>query len=115
MMVYAGGNRHYVGSTYNFMSNLYLRMLDAYYACNFEKLTTLEAEATSIYQVLNDYHSLVAGKEIMKQLGIDCGPVRKPLRNLTSEQKKEMVERLRKTTLFELSNKEKKARVESRN
>lgn len=113
MMVYAGGNRHYVGSTYNYMGDIYFRMLDAYHAGNFEKLTTLEAEATRIYKILNDYNSLVAGKEIMRHIGIDCGPVRKPLKNLKAAENAVMVQRLRKTTFFDVAMVTKPAKTQS--
>ncbi|HEU5148642.1 MAG TPA: dihydrodipicolinate synthase family protein [Chryseosolibacter sp.] len=112
MMVYAGGNRHYVGSTYNYMGDIYFRMLDAYHAGNFEKLTTLEAEATRIYSILNDYNSLVAGKEIMRQIGIDCGPVRKPLKNLKAAENAIMVQRLRKTSFFDTATATKSVKIE---
>jgi N-acetylneuraminate lyase len=103
MMVYAAGNRHYVGSTYNFMGELYFRMLDAYYSGNFEKLTTLGAEATNIYNILNDHNSLVAGKEIMRYVGVDCGPVRKPLKNLKPAESIALLDRLKKTSFFEFT------------
>ena len=111
MMVYTAGNRRYVGSTYNFMGDIYLRMLDAYYAGNFEKLTTLQAEATNIYSILNDYNSLIAGKEIMRHIGIDCGPVRKPLKNLKSSESIALLDRLKQTTLFEFTMKEKQLKI----
>lgn len=107
MMVYTGGNRNYVGSTYNYMSDIYFKMLDAYHSANFEKLTTLQAEATKIYAILNDYNSLIAGKEIMKYIGIDCGPVRRPLRRMKSAESTSLLERLQKTSFFDFAGKEK--------
>lgn len=112
MMVYAVGNRNYVGSTYNYMGDIYFRMLDAYHSANFEKLTTLEAEATRIYRIINDYNSLVAGKEIMRQLGIDCGPVRKPLNNLKAAENAIMLQRLRKTSFFDVAKTAKQVKIE---
>ena len=107
MMVYAAGNRHYVGSTYNYMGDIYFKMLDAYHASNFEKLTTLEAEATRIYRVLNDYNSLIAGKEVMRHIGVDCGPVRRPLKNLKASESTALLDRLQKTSFFDFALKEK--------
>jgi len=103
MMVYTAGNRNYVGSTYNFMSSIYFKMLDAYHAGNLKKLTALEAEATSIYRILNDYNSLIAGKEIMRHIGIDCGPVRQPLKNLKSSESTSLLDRLQKTSFFDFA------------
>jgi N-acetylneuraminate lyase len=100
MMVYAAGNRHYVGSTYNFMGDIYFKMLDAYHAANFEKLNTLQAEATEIYKVLSDYNAMIAGKDIMRLIGTDCGPVRRPLKNLKPSDSAVLLDRLQKTTFF---------------
>jgi N-acetylneuraminate lyase len=103
MMVYAGGNRHYVGSTYNYMGDIYFKMLEAYHSGNFERLTTLEAEATAIYKILNDYNSLIAGKEVMRLIGVDCGPVRKPLSPLKASDIAALQERLQKTSFFDVA------------
>jgi len=111
MMVYAAGNRHYVGSTYNFMPGIYFKMLDAYHACNFEKLTTLEGEATNIYRILNDYNSLIAGKEMMRHIGVDCGPVRKPLKNLTAAESTSLLNRLQETSFFDFARSEKSVKI----
>lgn len=107
MMVYAAGNRHYVGSTYNFMGGIYYSMIDAYHAGDIERLHSLQSEAVGIYDVLGQYNSLIAGKEIMKLTGLDCGPVRKPLNRLSSPESKTLLEKLKKTSLFEYAPKEK--------
>lgn len=103
MMVYAAGNRHYVGSTYNYMGEIYFKMLDAFHASNFEKLTTLEGEANAIYKILNDYNSLVAGKEMMRHIGIDCGPVRRPLKSLKAADSTSLLARLQNTSFFDFA------------
>jgi N-acetylneuraminate lyase len=108
IMVYAGGNRNYVGSTYNFMGDHYFRMLDAYHASNFEKLNTLQAEAAAIYRIMGDYNSMIAGKEIMRHIGIDCGPVRKPLKKMKPADSAALLDRLQKTSFFDFAPKEKK-------
>ena len=111
MMVYAAGNRHYVGSTYNFMGDIYFKMLDAYHAANFEKLNTLQAEATEIYKIMSDYNAMIAGKEIMRLIGIDCGPVRKPLKSLKPSDSAALLERLQKTTFFNYALAEKPLKI----
>lgn len=111
MMVYAGGNRNYVGSTYNYMGGIYFKMLEAYHSGNFERLTTLEAEATAIYRILNDYNSLIAGKEVMRHIGVDCGPVRRPLKTLKASDSTALVERLQQTSFFDIAMKEKQLKL----
>lgn len=103
MLVYAAGNRHYVGSTYNYMGSAYFQMLDAYHSGDHEKLARIQIEATRIYQILNDYNSLIAGKAAMRLIGIDCGPVRRPLRNLSASDETALAERLRKTSFFDFA------------
>lgn len=103
MMVYAAGNRHYVGSTYNFMGNIYIKMLDAYHACDFKSLTGLQAEATRIYNILNQHNSLISGKAIMRHIGVDCGPVRRPLMNLKAADSASLLERLQKTAFLDFA------------
>lgn len=112
MMVYTAGNRNYVGSTYNFMPGIYFKMLDAYHACNFEKLTTLEGEATGIYKILNDYNSLIAGKEVMRHIGVDCGPVRRPLKNLSASESTSLLSRLQETSFFDFVGTEKPVKIQ---
>jgi N-acetylneuraminate lyase len=111
MMVYAAGNRHYVGSTYNFMPELYFKMLAAYHDCNLDTLNKLQETATNIYRILNDYNSLVAGKEIMRMIGIDCGSVRRPLKNLKEAERLQLAERLEKAGFFEYAAGEKTVRI----
>jgi N-acetylneuraminate lyase len=111
MMVYAAGNRNYVGSTYNFMGSIYSKMLDAYHSGNLEKLTSLEGQATGIYKILNDYNSLIAGKEIMRFIGIDCGPVRRPLKNLKTSETASLLDRLQKTSFFDFALREKPLKI----
>jgi N-acetylneuraminate lyase len=100
MMLYAAGNRHYVGSTYNYMGDIYQQMLTAHHAGDLKTVVTLEGEADAIYKIILEHNGITAGKEIMRLLGVDCGAVRKPLKPLTSTQRKIMQEKLQTTTLF---------------
>jgi len=89
------------------MGEIYFKMLDAYHAGNFEKLNTLQEEATNIYKILNDINSLIAGKEIMRHIGVDCGPVRRPLKNLKPSESASLSDRLQQTSFFDFALKEK--------
>jgi len=44
---------------------------------------------------------LVAGKSIMRMIGLDCGPVRLPLRNLSDAQQDALRGELEKTGFFD--------------
>jgi N-acetylneuraminate lyase len=111
MMVYAAGTRHYVGSTYNFMGNVYFKMLEAYHAGNFEQLNALQTETSNIYSILSDYNSLIAGKEVMAHIGFDCGPVRRPLKNLKGSESASLLSRLKQTSFFDFALKERPVKI----
>ena len=100
MMLYAAGNRRYVGSTYNYMSAVYHKMLAAYYDGDFKAVTRLQGEADAIYKVLEQFNGIAAGKEIMKFIGVDCGKVRKPLKAITNLESESLLKRLNETTFF---------------
>ncbi len=82
----AVGARGAVGSTYNFAAPIYHRVMEACLNKDFRAAADQQALAVEMITVLNRYGGLVAGKAVMKMLGIDCGPVRLPLRNLSAEQ-----------------------------
>ena len=101
MMLYAAGNRHYVGSTYNYMASYYTDMLLAQHSGNTAGLFKLQGEADAIYRILSEHNGIIAGKEIMRLIGLDCGPVRLPLRALTTDQKELIQRKLKETTFFQ--------------
>lgn len=100
MMLYAAGNRHYVGSTYNYMSGIYFDMVEAYHAGDHERTVQLQREASIIYKVLLSNNGLIAGKEVMRYLGIDCGPVRRPLKAMSAATSDALLTNLQLTTFF---------------
>jgi N-acetylneuraminate lyase len=101
MMLYAAGSRHYVGSTYNYMGSIYYDMLHAHHAGDHEKVIALQGEANAIYKVLFAHHGVVAGKEAMRLIGVDCGAVRKPLRPLRQSDSIVLRATLETTTFFD--------------
>ncbi len=103
MMLYTAGNRHYVGSTYNYMNGLYQKMLSAYLIGDSANVLTLEGEADAIYKIMALYNGISVGKEIMRLIGLDCGPVRRPLKAFTKEDSETLLQKLKMTTLFQPS------------
>jgi N-acetylneuraminate lyase len=99
-MLYSGGNRHYVGSTYNYMNALYLQVIEALGRGDAEATERLQADADAIYHVILAYNNIISGKEIMKFLGVDCGPVRRPLNSLTPNDSETLFQKLKATPLF---------------
>lgn len=74
-----------VGSTYNYMAPLYHRIIAAFNAGDLETARQFQLQAIQIIAIMNRRGGLAAGKAMMKMIGIDCGPVRAPLQNLSTE------------------------------
>ncbi len=76
-----------VGSTYNYMAPIYRKVIDAFNAGDMEAARRWQMLAIQIIAVMARHGGLPAGKVMMGIIGLDCGPVRAPLRNLNSEQR----------------------------
>jgi N-acetylneuraminate lyase len=85
-----------VGSTYNFMAPLYHEVMAAFQAGNLTAARTAQMTAMRLIAVVHRFGGLPALKAMMKLAGIDCGPVRLPLRALTAEETEQMRSQLEK-------------------
>ncbi len=74
-----------VGSTYNFMAPVYHRVIQAFKAGDLETARQHQSLAIGIIALMSRRGGLPAGKAMMKLTGLDCGPVRAPLANLSAE------------------------------
>ncbi len=74
-----------VGSTYNYMPGIYLRVIEAFNAGDIEAARKFQSQAIQVIAVMSRRGGMSAGKAMMKMAGIDCGPVRPPLQNLSAE------------------------------
>ena len=77
------GAKAAIGSTYNYMSPLYDEIIKAYQTKNNERAAALQSKSVEIVHLLSKYTGLSTGKYFMKTIGLDCGPSRNPLRNLS--------------------------------
>jgi len=80
------GGRGAVGSGYNFAASHFNRMLDAFGKGDLVTARELQYSAANLVSVMFRVGYLAAAKDIMRLRGIDLGPVRLPLSNLTPEQ-----------------------------
>lgn len=88
------GAKGAVGSTYNYMAPVYFDILEALDNHEFEKAQQLQQKSIDMSTSLEQFgDSIPIRKAYMKLVGLDCGPVRLPLRNI-------------KTDAFELMKKE---------
>jgi N-acetylneuraminate lyase len=74
-----------VGTTYNFAAPLYERLIKAFGRGDLEAARLEQHRAAEMVACLARYEFLPAAKALMKMIGLDCGPVRPPLRSLSEE------------------------------
>lgn len=84
-----GGAQGAVGSTYNFATPLYNKIISTYQAGDITEASRLQGLAVRMIQPIN-HHAGTAGnapalKAMMKIIGLDCGPLRLPQDSLTPE------------------------------
>ncbi len=84
-----------VGSTYNFLAPLYQQLIVAFKKGDLTSARRFQQAAVEIIALMNGRGGLPAGKAMMKLIGIDCGPVRLPLRNLTAEEAESLARELK--------------------
>jgi N-acetylneuraminate lyase len=82
------GARGAVGSTYNFAAPLYRKLMNAFEQGDQNAAAKSQTRAVEMIQILvaGGPSPIATFKWFMKRVGIDCGPARLPLQNLTMEQ-----------------------------
>ena len=95
------GARAAVGSTYNYMSPLYRRVIDAFETGDIKRARADQSRAIAVVDLLHRYGGVPTGKAIMAMVGVDCGPVRPPFRNLSADQLAELRAGLERVGFFE--------------
>lgn len=95
------GARGAIGSTYNFAAPVYDGLMKAFYAGSLELARAEQSRANKMIDVFSRYGGLPAGKSIMRLIGLDCGPVRLPLRSLSEEREAELRADLERVGFFD--------------
>jgi N-acetylneuraminate lyase len=73
-----------VGSTYNYMAPVYHKLMEAFATGDLAAARRWQMLSIQTIAVMARHGGLPAGKAMMKIVGLDCGPVRPPLKNLTA-------------------------------
>jgi N-acetylneuraminate lyase len=94
-----------VGSTYNFAAPLYHRIIAAFQRGDLAAARRDQLKSIEFIEVLGRHGGLSPGKAAMKLIGLDCGPVRSPLRPLTARDEQSLREGLEKIGFFEYASK----------
>jgi N-acetylneuraminate lyase len=94
------GVRGAVGATYNFAGPHYQRVINSYEAGDLKAARATQFQATRMIQILCEFGFSAASKAVMALIGVDCGPVRPPLRSLSPQQVDALSRRLAPFDLF---------------
>lgn len=87
-----------VGSTYNYLPEVYLGILKAMEEKDLQKARELQMKSIEIVKIIIKYGGGVrGGKAIMNVIGIECGPCRLPIPPVSEEEYKAL-----KTDLFQI-------------
>ncbi len=82
-----GGATGCIGGTFNYAANLYTGIRAAFGRGDLQKARELQFKAMDMIDVIVKYRgNIVAGKQTMKLIGLDLGPNRAPIQNLTGDE-----------------------------
>lgn len=96
----AAGADCMIGSTYNFMPGIYLEIIENFKNGNLQVARKLQHEAVNVINAFLKFSPLPAQKSIMRMVGMDCGPVRLPLIDLTTDEERKLKDELVTTGFF---------------
>ncbi len=83
-----------VGSTYNFAAPLYLRLMEAFERGDLPAARKAQLQSVRMIRILQEFGFSRASKAMMALIGVDCGPVRLPLRAMFEKEIPELRRRL---------------------
>lgn len=96
------GGRGAIGSTYNFLAPVFVDLIEAFSRKDLAAAREKQAEANAIISVVLRYGGQIAGKAIMKMIGLDCGPSRLPLRSFSEQRQAKLQAELERVFFFDL-------------
>jgi N-acetylneuraminate lyase len=97
----AFGIRGAVGSTYNLIAPIFHRLIAAFERNDLAVARAEQLKTLAFVRVCQGFGYLPAAKAAMSFLGVDCGPVRSPLRALNDDQKSRLFDALKSANLLE--------------
>lgn len=101
-----GGAQGGIGGTTNYNGINLVGIIDAWNAGDIEKARELQNFSQAVINVICHYRgNIVAGKRIMKLIGLDLGKNRTPFQNMTDDEEARMKAELESIGFFERCNK----------
>lgn len=101
LMAVAQGFKSAVGSTYNYAAPIYDNVRNALDAGDFERARLWQARAIEMITTMFETCGRASLKSMMRMVGIDCGPVRRPIDPAGDEQVEALRKRLEEMGWFE--------------
>jgi len=100
------GAKAAVGSTYNYIAPLYQQIIDSFQNGDMDTARHYQSQSVKFIEILIRYGGgVIGGKPVMKMIGLDCGPLRVPARNLSDEEVKQYERELKEIGFFEWNEK----------
>jgi N-acetylneuraminate lyase len=91
----AMGVRGAVGSTYNFAAPLYRGLLQAFERGDLAAARRAQRQSVRLIRTLQSFGFSRASKALMRLIGVDCGPVRRPLNSMSEKEVLQLAQQLR--------------------
>jgi len=96
-----GGAQGGIGGTTNYNGHCLVSIIEAWEAGDLAKARELQNYAQEVINVICHFRgNIVGGKRIMKLIGLDLGPNRKPFVNVTNEEEVELKKELEAIDFF---------------
>ncbi len=97
----AGANGS-IGSNYNFIGPIYLKLVNAFRSGDIEYARLLADKTAALAGIIVSHGLLPVGKAYMNELGIDCGNVRSPLQPISKDKFSKFLDAVSKLELDKL-------------
>jgi N-acetylneuraminate lyase len=82
----AVGVKGAVGSTYNYAAPVYYHLIEAFNTHDIKRAQALQQQSIDMITLLGKYGGgIPIGKAYMKLVGLDCGGLRQPMKNISDE------------------------------
>ncbi len=81
------GCRGAVGSSYNFAAGIYHRVIEACQLGDLDEAKHWQSRSVALIDTLKSHGYMHSAKAVMELVGVDCGPARPPLPQLTDEER----------------------------
>jgi len=92
-----------IGTTYNVLAHHFVRLRQKLLEGDVVSARRLQAQANRVIDVLLVYGAIPATKEILRLMGLDCGPCRRPLRQLSEAEAAALRRDLDRTDFWDIA------------